>query len=68
MTLPCITVKEAIAKLLLLPSNAKIYAWAPGSYLPIAGIAGGDKEDAVLFEINIPDESAIGQALKDCSS
>lgn len=64
MTLPCITVREAVAALSLLDQDAKLYAWLPGSYLPVAGVMDFTKEGKAMLEVNVPDDSAIGMALR----
>jgi hypothetical protein len=52
-----ITVKEIMAVLKNMPEDAKVYAWAPGSHMPVAGVMRhGDK---VLLEVNVP--AALGR-------
>lgn len=62
MTLPCITVKDAIAALSKLDPDAKLHAWLPGSYLPVASVMLFTKDGKALLEVNVPSDSAIGQA------
>jgi hypothetical protein len=59
MDLPCITAGELKAKLANVPDSAKVLAWAPGSYLPVAcaALAG----DRFLLEINVPDDAALSR-------
>jgi hypothetical protein len=61
-TLPCITVGEAIAALQKLPADAKLYAWAPGSYMPVACVVGSVHPGRrVLLEINVPQDAALAR-------
>lgn len=63
--LPCITVREAIDGLSKLNPDAKLHAWLPGSYLPIAGVMTFvDASGRAMMETNIPADSAIGRALE----
>jgi hypothetical protein len=57
MDFPCITVGELKAKLAGMPDEAKVFAWAPGSYMPVACAV--FSKDRALLEINVP----IGCAL-----
>lgn len=57
MDLPCITAGELKAKLATMPDDAKVFAWAPGSYMPVAcAILSGER---LLLEINVPEGCAL---------
>ena len=56
--LPCITVAELRDKLASLPADSKVYAWAPGSHMPVAN-AFPYKAGVVLLEINVPEDAAL---------
>ncbi len=64
MTLPCITVREAIESLSKLDPNAKLHAWLPGSYLPVACVMTFIKDGKALMEINVPADSALSRGLQ----
>lgn len=50
--LPLITIGELKAKLASVPDATPVYAWAPGSYLPVASAALIGSR--FLLEINVP--------------
>lgn len=60
MNLPSITVRQAIEALSKLDPEAKLHAWAPGSYLPVACVMSHiDRNGRALMEINVPPEAAL---------
>ena len=64
MSLPCLTVGEVMDKLATMPRNAPMFAWAPGSYMPVASVLHYQPKDGgvrVLLEINVPDDAALAQ-------
>jgi hypothetical protein len=53
-TLPCITVKAAIESLSKLPPGAKLHAWLPGTYMPVACVIPYTMHGKALLEVNLP--------------
>lgn len=56
-----ITVGEAIKALQALPADALLYAWAPGSYLPVHCVMTFTKDNKALMEISVPPDAALAQ-------